>query len=741
MTKVLLITPPFVQPNCPYPATAYLKGFLGRNGVEAEQYDLSVELLNGIFSPDFLKLIFEEYEKKREAAPGHNGAHRNQSETQAPQINHDINCACAANIERIYSLRNKYISTINTVMMFLRGGDPTLANLICMPEFIPQAGRFGTMGDIGEAFGSMGIQDCAKYICTFYLQDISDFIRETVTPFFEIIKYGEKLSASVQSFGILEEELFKEPNIIEIKMLELLDRQINGTLPEFIGFTIPFPGNLLSALKCAQYIKQAHPGIKIIAGGGYPTTELRSMTDAGIYKYFDHIILDDGEPEFIRIIGLNTENDDTAKAIGLETPGEHKAGENHITHLERGCPDFSGLPHGKYFSMLEIANPMHRLWSDGRWNKITLAHGCYWGKCAFCDTSLDYICRYDANVPAETLVDWMEAISVQTGSYGFHFTDEAAPPRLLRDISLEIIKRGLNFTWWTNIRFEKAFTGDLCRLMAAAGCIAVSGGLEAASDRLLEMINKGVNIETATIAMRNFYYSGIMVHTYLMYGLPTQTLQETVDSLEIVRQMFKAELIDSAFWHRYAMTAHSPSGQNPEAFGVRRKGHGQNPFANNEIYFAEDRGYNINIAGDALRLSLANYMNGAGIDRAAHKWFACKAPQTTVENSVITDHLIKPDSSRIFDEGARVIWTGTALPVKTNEGLLLNNPSKQKIVTLKPHLSDFIIAACSLCSDLDKIVKISEIHDVFKEYSDESFAAFYLSKKWDIMREYGLLQI
>jgi hypothetical protein len=48
-----------------------------------------------------------------------------------------------------------------------------------------------------------------------------------------------------------------------------------------------------------------------------------------------------------------------------------------------------------------------------------------------------------------------------------------------------------------------------------------------------------------------------MVHAYLMYGYPTQTIQETVDSLEMVRQLFKQSL-QSGFWHQFAMTAHSP---------------------------------------------------------------------------------------------------------------------------------------------------------------------------------------
>ena len=702
--KILLITPPFVQPNSPYPATVYLKGWLGRRGIDAEQFDLSIELLNMVFSTDFLGRVFDAY------TPG----------------------SSDANTERIYTLRASYIRAIEPVMSFLRNGDPTLANLICMPDYIPQASRFETMQELDE-FGEMGIQDCAKYICTLMLQDVSNFIRTTVAEDFEIVRYAERLGVSVPSFKALDEQLQRPLNMIEEEMIRLLDEQLAAVQPDFVGLTIPFPGNLWAALRCAQHIKNEHTEIRTIAGGGYPTTELRTMSDRGIFRYFDYIILDDGELALERII-RGEELVNTYNSRGFHTADER------ISHLERGCPDFGGLPYGKYFSLLEVVNPMHRLWSDGRWNKMMLAHGCYWAQCAFCDTTLGYIGCYDASAPAATIVDWMEEVAAKTGSRGFHFVDEAAPPKLLKELSLDILRRGATFTWWTNIRFESAFTGDLCRLMAAAGCIAVSGGLEAASDRLLAMINKGVTIETATITMRNFFYSGIMLHTYLMYGLPTQTLQESVDSLEIVRQMFRAELIGSAFWHRYAMTVHSPSGCNPELFKVKHKNEHVNTFANNEIRFVEDRGYDINIVGEALRVSLANFMVGEGLDRPAHKWFEGRIPQTAIEPTEIVDHLIKPDASRIFDEHARLVWIG-AQPQRTENGIVIDAPSRQKEFNLSPADAGFFIKIMDICGDLRRKTTLGQVHKIYAQYSTEPFSTLYHSKKWDQLRELGLLQI
>lgn len=717
MGKILLITPPFLQPNAPYPATAYLKSYLERKGHEAVQCDLSVELLGEIFSRRFLDRVFDMY--------GHASA---DSETE----DWDEATHKRSNTDRIYALRREYLNTIDSVMAFLRGEDPTFAHTVCRGDALPQAGRFDAMASPEEEFGWLGTQDCAKYICTLYLQDISDFIRAAVTEHFEIVKYAEQIAVSLPEFSALEMELRKPMNIIEERMTELLDTHISTDRPQFVSFTVPFPGNLLPTLRCGQYIKERYPDIKIVIGGGYPTTELRNMTDKSIFGYVDYIILDDGETTLDAIAsGTGDGGALTASSEGYRA--------DRISHRERGCPDFSGLPFGRYFSLCEVTNPMHRLWSDGRWNKMMIAHGCYWAKCAFCDTTLDYIKCYDG-VSATEFVDWMQTVAAQTGSTGFHFVDEAAPPRLLRDISLELLRRGLKYTWWTNIRFEKAFTGDLCSLMAAAGCIAVSGGLEVASDRLLEMIGKGITVEQATIAMRNFYYAGIMVHAYLMYGLPTETLQESIDALEVVRQMFRAELIGSAFWHRYAMTLHSPSGQNPEAFGVKRKGHMPNPFANNEIFFSDNRGYNINMVGEALRTSLANYMVGCGIDRPVHKWFDGKVPPTTVEDSLITDHLIKPDTSRIFDEKARLVWIGCSLE-RDEEGIVIRSLSEDRRIKMKECDADFMVRISRLCGDLSQEVTFAEVRKIYGEYSEEPFAILYHSKKWDKLREYGLLQI
>lgn len=485
---------------------------------------------------------------------------------------------------------------IGPVKRFLRGQDDTLGPRIANRSLLPEGKRFQQLDEdnLEWSFGVAGTTDKALHLATLFIEDIADHIREQVDPHFDLVRYAEYLSNDAPVFDPLYDELRRDPSPIDRIMLSLLEKEVEEFCPEQVDITVPFPGCLYGALRCGQWLKE-HTSSQVELGGGFPNTEWRQLNEPRIYEFCDKVVID-GHPEAIDY-----------------------------------CPDFSDLPLDKYLSLTEITNPMHRLWSQGRWNKMVMAQGCYWHRCAFCDTSLPYIGDYRAP-QASVVVDCMERVMGQTERTGFHFVDEALPPKLLHDVAEEILRRGLTLSFWGNIRFEKAYTADLCDLLAEAGMVAVSGGLEVASDRLLKLMDKGVTIQQTADACRHLRDAGIMVHTYLMYGFPTETLQETVDALETVRRMFDEGIVQSAFWHRYAMTCHSPSGHHPEAFGARRTGTAAHPFCNNEVDWEPLDGgpqfsYDIEAVGAALRLATYNYMNGLGLDQPVRSWFPIKVPK------------------------------------------------------------------------------------------------------------------
>ena len=741
-TQVFLITPPFTQLNTPYPATAYIKGFLNTKNISATQADLGIEVILKLFSKEGLSPL----------AP--KGGIEQYSD----------------NAKRIFALWNEYIKTIDSVIAFLQGKNPTLALQICQEDYLPEASRFAQLEELDWAFGTMGTQDKAKHLATLYLEDISDFIVECVDANFGFSRYAERLGRSANSFDELYTALQEEPTYIDEVLLSILKERIETIQPELFLISVPFPGNLYSAFRSAQWVKKHHPNIKIAMGGGFPNTELRSLSDSRVFEFFDYITLDDGElPIQLIIDNEHTSDSELAKQLIIEKEfkrtfllenGKVVYKNNSLKpdykQSQVGTPDYSDLYLDKYISVIEIVNPMHRMWSDGRWNKLTMAHGCYWGKCTFCDISLDYIKIYEP-IAANILCDRMEEMIAQTGQNGFHFVDEAAPPALMKALALEILRRKLSVTWWTNIRFEKSFTRDLCLLLKSSGCIAVSGGLEVASDRLLELIDKGVTVEQVAKVTRNFTEAGIMVHAYLMYGYPTQTVQETVDSLEMVRQLFEVGVLQSGFWHQFAMTAHSPVGMYPEKFGVvpnspPLEGLGV-VFANNDINYVDKTGIDHDKFSFGLKKSLFNFMHGICFDYELQEWFDFKIPKTKIHPDFIANALEEEEDCfvpRNAKPTAKIIWLGGKPFVehftKSKKGnswamMTLTFHDKKESFTIQTgkNQGEWLVEMLEKISvSNSKIYSFQEIKSDFETHL-EDFELFWYSKPVNTLREYGLL--
>ncbi|MBF6639940.1 radical SAM protein [Flavobacterium sp. J49] len=727
MKDLLLITPPFTQLNTPYPATAYLKGFLNTKNISAYQMDLGIEVILAMFSKDGLTAIFES--------------------SNIHQL--------TSNLQRIYNLREDYIQTIDSVIAFLQGKNHTLARQICSGNFLPEASRFQQLDDMEWAFGSMGMQDKAKHLATLYLEDLSDFIVDCVDENFGFSRYAERLGRSANSFDELYAHLHGELTYIDKITLKILSERLNSFQPKLVCISVPFPGNLYSAFRCAQFIKKHFPKIKVSMGGGFPNTELRDLKDQRVFEFFDFITLDDGElpvellHDFVTLSAVEGLFKRTFLLENNQVVYKNNTAQSDYKQSDVGTPDYSDLLLDQYISVIEIANPMHSLWSDGRWNKLTMAHGCYWGKCTFCDISLDYIKLYEP-IAAQILVDRMEEMIAQTGENGFHFVDEAAPPALMREVALEILRRKLTVTWWTNIRFEKSFSLDLCLLLKASGCIAVSGGLEVASDRLLALIKKGVTVEQVAQVTRNFTESGIMVHAYLMYGYPTQTVQETVDSLEMVRQLFEVGVLQSGFWHQFAMTAHSPVGLFPDEFGVIPEQQ-EITFANNDIQFKDKTGINHDQFSFGLKKSLFNYMHGICFEYALQDWFEFKIPKTTIPSDFIVSCLEKETDFSV-KSSAKIVWLG-AKPItetftKTKkshswEMMKLTFFDKKETFEIVVELEKgewFLKTIETLSVHNQKILTFANLKFDFEKQFDD-FELFWFSKPINAIRDSGLLLV
>ncbi len=628
--RVLSVIPPMTQLNTPYPSTAYLTGFLRSRGADAVQEDLALKLVLRLFTREGLQAVLE----------------------RVKAVPHKQRTPALRSFEEQFE---RYSDTITPTIRFLQGRDPTLGHRICNRSFLPEGPRFdaidaytiGEEGDdpIGWAFGALGMHDRAKHLATLYLNDLADVLRDAVDPRFQFVRYAESLAASQPTFDPLAEALAAPLNLVDELLCELTLDAIKTHHPRLVLISAPFPGNVYAAFRIAQAVKAFDPSIVTALGGGFVNTELRELSEPRVFDYFDYVTLDTGERPLLALLEhLQGQRGPQRLVRTFVRDASNQQvkftnwAEPDVPFAEVGTPTWDGLPLNEYLSLLDMLNPMNRLWSDGRWNKLTIAHGCYWKKCSFCDVSLDYIARYE-NATAEILVDRIEAIVRETGQTGFHFVDEAAPPKALRALAQELIKRKVQISWWGNIRFEKSFTPELCQLLSDSGCIAISGGLEVASDRLLALMKKGVSVEQVAKVTRSFTEAGVLVHAYLMYGFPTQTVQDTVDALEYVRQLFENGCIQSGFFHRFACTVHSPVGQNPDEYGVTLQPLPPVSFAKNDVAFIDPTGVDHDAMGAALKKAIYNFMHGVGLESDVRSWFDVKVPRPTVPRAKIAKAL------------------------------------------------------------------------------------------------------
>ncbi len=617
--RVLSVIPPMTQLNTPYPSTAYLTGFLRSRGIDAVQEDLALALVLKLLSPEGLVQIRTQID----AVPA---------------------SARTAQVLSFIEQFDRYRHTIGPTIAFLQGRDPTLGHRIASRGFLPEGARFESLdvyidedgGDpLAWAFGALGMQDRARHLATLYLNDLADVLRDAIDPRFEFVRYAESLAQSQPSFDPLAEALAEPLNLVDCTLVGLTLAAIERHQPNVVLVSVPFPGSVYAAFRIAQAVKAQHPHITTVLGGGFVNTELRELSEPRVFDHYDYLTLDAGERPLLAL--LEHLQGKRSRQRLVRTFVRDEAGvvryvnmmEQDVAFSEVGTPTWDGLPLHSYLSLLDMLNPMNRLWSDGRWNKLTVAHGCYWKKCSFCDVSLDYISRYEG-ASAATLVDRIEAIVRETGQTGFHFVDEAAPPKALKTLSAELIARQLPVSWWGNIRFEKSFTPELCQQMADSGCIAISGGLEVASDRLLNLMKKGVSVEQVARVTKAFSDAGILVHAYLMYGFPTQTVQDTVDALEYVRQLFEQGCIQSGFFHRFACTVHSPVGKHPEEYGVTLQPLPPVTFAKNDIGFIDPTGTDHDALGVGLKKALYNFMHGIGLEEDVRSWFDFPVPKAKV---------------------------------------------------------------------------------------------------------------
>ena len=647
--KIAMVIPPAVNLNTPYAAAPRLAGWLRHLGHTVVPLDVSLEMFLRVFSRAGLERLFAA------VSPG--------------QVTNDYRI--------VYQNRDRYIQIIDDAVAVLQQRDMAAVYRITGGSFVPEGPHFRRADVMASRarVGTWGHGDLARHLVSVMISDLTELFASTISRHFGVSRYAHKLALSPPSFDSLAVELERAPNVYEEMLFELADELLPHDL-DLVCFTCPFPGNLMGSLLLGKWLAANRPGVKRALGGGYPSTELRELSDPRVFDYVDYVVIDDGELPLRQICARLQGRDEPLHDTFVRESGAvsfHRSDVAAIPFADFPTPSYDGFDMARYVHLIYRENLVQRA-SEGTWLKLTAAHGCYWRKCTFCDIHLPYIADYDP-MPAQRLADHMDELKAQTGLSGFHFTDEAVPPALMFNLALELLRRKRSYHWWGNIRYDRAFEPDRCRLLAAAGLIMVTGGIETASDAVLEKINKGVSVVHLVKVLQAFAAAGIGTHGYLMYGFPGETRQDAIDGLEVIRQLMSARLLQSGYYHQLSVTAHAPLARKPELFNIRLREHPHQGFARNQLPFVYEDGVpRSQEIFDRIVETLECYQRGVGLDEPVESWFdGLDMPGPSVARDHVAEVMTQPHPGarprdRLCWLGGVPSWSRGQLSVRATDG-------------------------------------------------------------------------
>lgn len=639
--NVFVVTPPLVQLNSPYPSGAYLKVFFIKQGHTSIWEDLSLELFHSIFSSNGLKKLFDLSSKKAAKLV-----------IDAQNSGDD---GTAFNLRRYLSLSDNWINWIDWIVAILCDGSKAFSGREKAHEFLysPYAPRGNRMESFLSSLEHEPSVDDVRYLCTLALADLADYITIAFDSNFSLIRYAESLTVDQRSFAEIEKNLDSPvlKNFYTPVLENFYEKYKEKLEYSRVCISIPFAGTFVPALYTARFLKNKLGNkVYVCIGGGFVNTELRDAKDSSLKKYIDAISYDRGYGSYLALDETGDERKQIYKLRQfyndeiLEPEWSNSKYESFETEITAEIiPDYSDIDFSRYPRVCDDKNPMHRLWTDGAWIKAYLAHGCYWHKCAFCDTQLDYVCGYKP-VNIKNLYNGLSDTAIKKGVYGIHFVDEALPPKMLREFALlNCATKNKRLYYWGNVRFEKSFSKDLASFLAYGGLGGVSAGLEVATGEGLENINKGTDIESIVNACAAFKEAGILVHAYMIYGFWNDTPQSIVNSMETLRQFFEAGLLDSAFWHKFVLTRNSTvytdwkKGLHPELKPIevssKKAKDSGNIFANNNLHFEGENKYDK--FGLALDSAVNSWMHGDKLQMKVQKWFDFQVPAPTIPHDYV----------------------------------------------------------------------------------------------------------
>ncbi|HHT9153199.1 MAG TPA: B12-binding domain-containing radical SAM protein, partial [Candidatus Hypogeohydataceae bacterium YC40] len=498
-------------PSQPFLSLPALTGFLRAQGIEVIQRDINIEFLETILREKKAQKFFSRIKQELNKGP----------------IRHHMDK---------YNLLREAV------------------------EYLPLASE--RIEEAKDVLRSEGFYDIEKYaeslaLIDKYLELVGAlYYPSTVSVYTNSTRYSVYSSSDLIS--AIEDE---EENIFLDFFREHFLSSILDIRPNIVGISITSTSQLLPGLTLARLIKRANPDIHITVGGSIFTKLIDNLllgVDA-FFSFVDSFVVFEGEHALLELANQLSGGKDLSKVPNLVYKTDGRVTINEPFYIEDvnnlPTPDYNGLPFGLYHSPRPVL-------------PVQTSRGCYWGKCTFCNLHYDH--RYYRPKGIDFIVRDIQTLKERHQTNYFFFADECIPISTLK--RLVKVLPDLHIKWIGGVRLEEGLTRELTRDVRRAGCLKLVFGMESYSQRVLNLMQKGIKRETVKRILEDCLEEGVATHIYTIVGFPTETIAEAIESVNFILE--NKRLVSSRGFSflpcLYEMEKHSPITLNPSAYGLRR---------------------------------------------------------------------------------------------------------------------------------------------------------------------------
>jgi len=408
-------------------------------------------------------------------------------------------------------------------------------------------------------------------------QSFRDFVQGRQKDFFDETQYRAhqhiwKQLVETNDGYIQMARLYLEQDILDDefqKLLDCYDGLILANDPEFIGFSIMYPRQVLLSLSIAKFLHSvlSVPGRRkaMIVVGGAMISALNGQDILKACPFVDAVFEGEGEAG----LGMLCTGRDFCDIPGLSYRGTAGILINRKTDTislsKVPLPDFSDLNLSSYFNPESVV-------------PLIFSRGCKWRKCRFCAHNFSYSGYRNRN--ATQFVDHLIKLNRQLGVRHFYLADQYVDAPDMEALAEEILNQGLEINFHIMGRPTDDYTPAVLRKLFLAGCRWISWGIESGSQRLLDISLKGTSAETIRRIIKDSHRAGISNLPMMIFGLPTGTDEDFDATMDLMD-----DLVDSVD----AITASSFQLFDRTAFAAQAKTFGME-ITGREILFSSEHG-------------------------------------------------------------------------------------------------------------------------------------------------------